>query len=131
MKTLYPMLFVLLFTIACSDDDSTVADAAVQTADAAAVDASAEADAAAAVDAGAEADAAVEPPRDETFCSNYEATCTFDPADAQRFNDSADCLTQFNGFADSRKSCVETHLGLAGGNPGVHCPHATGFAPCN
>jgi hypothetical protein len=64
----------------------------------------------------------------QTFCNQYETTCTF--GGAMRFADEAACLTGYDGFSASRKTCVEDHLDLAPSDTGMHCPHATGLSTC-
>jgi len=65
-----------------------------------------------------------------TFCTDYESICGFG---ADRHADRDACLAAFDGYAMMRQMCVTTHLGLADttGMTGLHCPHATGMAPCN
>jgi hypothetical protein len=67
--------------------------------------------------------------RAEIFCDEYETNCGF--GGANRFADLAACLAAFDGFTESRKTCVEMHVGFASGDPTTHCPHAMGQAPCN
>jgi hypothetical protein len=63
------------------------------------------------------------------FCASYESTCGFG---VDRYADADDCISSYEGYPAARQTCVETHLGFAeGGDTGLHCPHATGEAPCN
>lgn len=65
------------------------------------------------------------------FCSDYEDICGF--GGDGRWPDLQGCVDGYNGLSMARQSCVETHLGFAEAmnDPGTHCPHATGEAPCN
>ena len=69
-----------------------------------------------------------------TFCSDaegkYGKVCDFGGPD--RFVSRADCENTYDAHKESNRGCVEQHLGFAAaGDPGTHCPHATGYAPCD
>jgi hypothetical protein len=64
------------------------------------------------------------------FCTMYESVCGF--GDTGRHADFDTCVAAYDGYDTGRQGCVETHLGLAESmGVAVHCPHATGEAPCN
>jgi hypothetical protein len=64
----------------------------------------------------------------QTFCTQYETTCMF--GGAMRFPTEAACISGYDGFSASRKTCVEDHLDMAEDDTGLHCPHATGLSTC-
>ena len=64
-----------------------------------------------------------------TFCAQYESTCGF--GDTGRHADMDACITAYGALSPARQSCVTTHVGLASSGAALHCPHATGEAPCN
>lgn len=120
---------VLVF--ACGGDDESLPDAAGQIPDApiANPDAATNPDAPPATIDADQAPDATQAAVD--FCALYETRCGFDDQTATRYDDSAACITAYENYSPGRVSCVETHLGLASGDPTLHCPHATGMAPCN
>ncbi len=63
------------------------------------------------------------------FCTDYGTICSFGGAGHQS---QQECEDAYNGYDDTRKGCVETHLGLAESSTdtATHCPHATGASPC-
>jgi hypothetical protein len=63
------------------------------------------------------------------FCTDYGTICSFGGAGHQS---QQECEDAYNGYDDTRKGCVETHLGLAESSTdtATHCPHATGESPC-
>ncbi|MCA9627635.1 MAG: hypothetical protein KC766_08220 [Myxococcales bacterium] len=67
----------------------------------------------------------------EAFCAKYETVCTYGGAD--RYADETACISAYEGYDSMRQGCVEKHLQNAvdESNPTLHCPHATGQAPCN
>ena len=64
------------------------------------------------------------------FCGQYVEICGFGSAD--RYADREACIAAYDGYDAGRQACVETHLGLAQTmGAAIHCPHATGEAPCD
>ena len=63
------------------------------------------------------------------FCTQYETTCGFDSGG---HSSAEECIAAYNSYDAERKACVETHVGFAEdtGDTELHCPHATGEAPC-
>lgn len=67
-----------------------------------------------------------------TFCVQYGITCGFgNNLGGDPFTDSADCLQRYDTFIATRQECVQLHLTFAESNPGTHCPHVAGAAPCD
>jgi hypothetical protein len=64
------------------------------------------------------------------FCTDYGTICGFDGAGHQSQDE---CEAAYNGYDAARQACVEMHLGLADSTMDtvLHCPHATGEAPCD
>ena len=65
----------------------------------------------------------------EAFCASYETHCGF--GTAEHYPSSAECKTKYAAFSESRKTCANTHLGLAADKTSIHCTHAAGAAPGN
>lgn len=64
------------------------------------------------------------------FCSEYGDICGYGEP-PERFQEEQDCIDEYNGRSNSRQECMVEHLGLAEGDPDLHCPHATGQDPCS
>ena len=61
------------------------------------------------------------------FCAGFSTTCTYgDPY----YADEAACIAAFDGYNAATQTCVVMHLGLAGSDADLHCPHANGAGPC-
>ena len=67
----------------------------------------------------------------QQFCDGFDTTCGYG-TESNYYADEADCKTKYEGYASGRQDCVEEHLAnAAAGNKALHCPHASGEAPCN
>jgi hypothetical protein len=69
---------------------------------------------------------------DSTFCAQYDLICGFaNSHGGDPFTDASDCETRYAAFDGARQTCVQQHLGFAESDPGIHCPHVAGAAPCD
>jgi hypothetical protein len=61
----------------------------------------------------------------QAFCDGFDQTCTYG-SEANYHADEAACLAYFNSSNTACQTYLAQHLALAGGDPGTHCPHASG-----
>jgi len=62
-----------------------------------------------------------------TFCAEFDSTCGY----GNGYADETACTTAYDGYDETRKTCVNDHVDLAAGDTATHCPHAAGEGPCS
>lgn len=131
MRSTLCLVVIACFGLGCDASDISDNPPVGSVIDASSIDADPNAPDASDIDADPGApDAAVN--RAQAFCDRYDDLCTFDPLDANRFDDEPACLAAFNSFDAARQTCVEDELDAFENDANaMHCARATGTGPCN